>query len=153
MRATPTRGAARRIVGPTARRTLAIALADLLLRWPNDVAPYTRHMYALLGDPDARVRAAALTVLSHLLLNSMIKPKGHVVRVCLCFHDPDEQVRARPLTALVACPRARLSQCPNRFCCCSPSTSSSTSFTHPAGAALARCNWRTASRSPPPSGH
>ena len=66
---------------PTARANAAVALGDLALRWPNAVEPWTADVYGALRDPSARVRAHALLVLTHLVLNDMVKVKAHVSEV------------------------------------------------------------------------
>jgi condensin complex subunit 1 len=82
-----------RVVNADIRNNIVIALGDLLLRWPNTLEPWTGHMYAILNDPDTSVRSNTLMVLSHLVLNDMMKVKGHISRICLCLQDPEPQVR------------------------------------------------------------
>jgi condensin complex subunit 1 len=55
------------------RSNCTIALGDLAVRFPNLLEPWTEHMYARLGDPLASVRKNAVLVLSHLILNDMMK--------------------------------------------------------------------------------
>jgi condensin complex subunit 1 len=50
-------------------------------------------MYARLSDERVLVRYNALMVLTHLILNDMVKVKGHVAHVVLCLTDPEERVR------------------------------------------------------------
>lgn len=40
----------------------------------------------------AGMRKNCLMVLSHLILNDMMKVKGHIARLALCLQDPDERV-------------------------------------------------------------
>jgi hypothetical protein len=42
-------------------------------RFPNTVEPWTPKMYARLHDESVKVRSNTLTVLTHLILNDMIK--------------------------------------------------------------------------------
>jgi hypothetical protein len=51
----------------------------MAFRFPNLIDPWTSAMYAPLRDPEARVRKNTLMVLSHLILNDMIKVKGEVI--------------------------------------------------------------------------
>jgi hypothetical protein len=62
---------------PSLRATISIALGDLAFRFPNLIEPWTGQLYGRLRDLDARVRKNTLMVLTHLILNDMIK-------VCLC---------------------------------------------------------------------
>jgi hypothetical protein len=55
------------------RSNIVIALGDLAFRFPNTVEPWTSHMYDRLKDADSRVRKNTLMVLTHLILNDMIR--------------------------------------------------------------------------------
>lgn len=55
------------------RSNCTIALGDLAVRFPNLLEPWTENMYARLKDPCASVRKNAVLVLSHLILNDMMK--------------------------------------------------------------------------------
>ena len=46
-------------------------------------------MYARLRDPSTIVRSNTLTVLTHLILNDMIKVKGQISDMALCIADTD----------------------------------------------------------------
>lgn len=56
------------------------ALGDLAFRFPNALEPWTSRMYARLSDTDTGVRYNTLMVLTHLILNDMVKVKGQVGR-------------------------------------------------------------------------
>lgn len=55
------------------RSNCTIALGDLAVRFPNLLEPWTEKMYARLKDTCASVRKNAVLVLSHLILNDMMK--------------------------------------------------------------------------------
>lgn len=57
----------------TVRSNCTIALGDLAVRFPNLLEPWTEHMYARLSDTSVAVRKNAVLVLSHLILNDMMK--------------------------------------------------------------------------------
>ena len=82
------------------RSALMVALGDLAFRFPNAVEPWTEHLYGLrawgnsLHDPDSGVRQHAITVLAHLVLNDMMKVKGHIAEMARCLEDPDPRVAA-----------------------------------------------------------
>ena len=61
------------------RSNCTIALGDLAVRFPNLLEPWTEHMYARLRDPSVSVRKNAVLVLSHLILNDMMKVKGQLL--------------------------------------------------------------------------
>jgi condensin complex subunit 1 len=58
---------------PVIRANLIIASGDLSFRFPNTLEPWTPHMYGRLRDESPLVRSNTLTVLTHLILNDMIK--------------------------------------------------------------------------------
>ena len=57
----------------TVRSNCTIALGDLAVRFPNLLEPWTENMYARLQDASVSVRKNAVLVLSHLILNDMMK--------------------------------------------------------------------------------
>jgi len=77
----------------TLRANTVIALGDLAFRFPNEVEPYTPRMYACLRDSSTKVRRHTLMVLTHLILNDMVKVKGQVCEIALCLRDPDQRIR------------------------------------------------------------
>jgi condensin complex subunit 1 len=85
--------------GPTplsarVRGGLVVAAGDLAVRWPNAVEPWTAALYAPLDDPHPAVRRDATMVLSHLVLNDMVKVKGHAGRLAARLVDGDARVSA-----------------------------------------------------------
>lgn len=83
-----------RVVEPAIRSNIVIALGDLALRFPNSLEPWTEHVYRPLGDPDVTVRKTTMMVLTHLILNDMMKVKGHIAKMAACLEDEDERVSA-----------------------------------------------------------
>ena len=79
--------------GTTFRANLAVAMGDLAFRFPNSVEPYTSRIYACLRDPSARVRRHTMMVLTHLILNDMVKVKGQVCEIAMCLEDKDPRIR------------------------------------------------------------
>eukprot|EP00980_Cylindrotheca_fusiformis_P021683 scaffold8529_cov137-Cylindrotheca_fusiformis.AAC.13 len=75
------------------RANTVIALGDLAFRFPNEVEPYTPRIYACLRDSSTKVRRHTLMVLTHLILNDMVKVKGQVCEIALCLRDPDQRMR------------------------------------------------------------
>lgn len=57
----------------TVRSNCTISLGDLAVRFPNLLEPWTENMYSRLHDPSVSVRTNAVLVLSHLILNDMMK--------------------------------------------------------------------------------
>jgi condensin complex subunit 1 len=75
------------------RANIIVALGDLAFRFPNEVEPYTPKIYACLRDKSLRVRRHTLMVLTHLILNDMVKVKGQVCEIALCLQDQDSGIR------------------------------------------------------------
>lgn len=95
---------------PGVRNNLVIALGDLAFRFPNVLEPWTGHMYAPLKDGEPGIRKTAIMVLSHLILNDMMKVKGHIAKIALCLIDADQDIAkwaqvgfAQGLTRIAAC--------------------------------------------------
>lgn len=77
----------------TLRANTVIALGDLAFRFPNEVEPYTSKIYSGLSDDSMRVRLHTLMVLTHLILNDMVKVKGQVCEIALCLRDSEIRIR------------------------------------------------------------
>lgn len=77
----------------TLRANTVVALGDLAFRFPNEVEPYTPRLYACLRDQSTKVRRHTLMVLTHLVLNDMVKVKGQVCEIALCLRDKDPRIR------------------------------------------------------------
>mmetsp|Transcript_7744 Transcript_7744/g.13486 ORF Transcript_7744/g.13486 Transcript_7744/m.13486 type:complete len:1395 (-) Transcript_7744:164-4348(-) len=75
------------------RANIVIAVGDLAFRFPNEVEPYTPRIYACLKDKSTRVRRHTLMVLTHLILNDMVKVKGNVCEIALCLQDQEPRIR------------------------------------------------------------
>jgi len=84
---------------PCVRSNIMISLGDLAVRFPNVVEPFTSQIYRRLRDPDTAVRKTSLMVLTHLILNDMIKVRGEVSEIAACLED-DENERIRDLACL-----------------------------------------------------
>lgn len=77
---------------PQVRANLVIAVGDLCLRFPNLIDPWTAKIYSRIGDSCREVRRSALSVLSFLILNDMIKVKGQISDLAVCLTDKDEDI-------------------------------------------------------------
>ncbi|XP_047316811.1 condensin-1 complex subunit CAP-D2 isoform X2 [Impatiens glandulifera] len=74
------------------RSNCTIALGDLVVRFPNLLEPWTEKVYARLRDPAVSVRKNAVLVLSHLILNDMMKVKGYINEMATRLEDEDERI-------------------------------------------------------------
>ncbi|XP_046630867.1 condensin complex subunit 1-like isoform X2 [Daphnia pulicaria] len=74
------------------RSNLVIAMGDLNFRFPNLIEPWTPNLYSRLRDDSPIVKRTTLNVLSHLILNDMVKVKGQISDIALCVIDPDTRI-------------------------------------------------------------
>ncbi|XP_012064392.1 PREDICTED: condensin complex subunit 1 [Atta cephalotes] len=78
---------------PGIRSNMLIGLSDLATRFPNQVEPWSKHIYGRLRDKDINVRKTCVRMLSNLIMREMIRVKGQVSELALCVIDEDEQIR------------------------------------------------------------
>lgn len=83
---------AQNAVSESVRSNCTIALGDLAVRFPNLLDPWTENMYARLNDQALSVRKNAVLVLSHLILNDMMKVKGYISEMALHLEDEDLRI-------------------------------------------------------------
>ena len=74
------------------RSNIAVALGDLAVRHPNVMEPWEGRLYGHLRDGDIGVRRCVLMVLTHLILNDMVKVKGQLSEIALCLLDGDAKI-------------------------------------------------------------
>lgn len=75
------------------KTNLIITLADLFNRFPNLMNEHKQNMFRLLHDREVLVRQQSLMVITHLILNDMLKLKGEIVDICMLLEDEDERIR------------------------------------------------------------
>lgn len=89
----------RQAPSPILRSNCIIAVGDLAFRYPNLLEPWTEHIYAPLNDKSTNesviVRRSCVMVLSHLILNDMMKVKGYISDLAICMEDPDDVVASQ----------------------------------------------------------
>ena len=71
------------------RSTAVISLGDLVMRHPNLLEKQSGHLFSLLSDDCIQVRKKALLIISHLVLNDMLKMKGLMSNIMRCYLDPE----------------------------------------------------------------
>jgi len=75
------------------RAMIIVALGDMASRFPNLLEPWNEKMYERLADPEVCVRKNTMLVMSHLILNDMIKARGHIAHIAMCLEDEDLRIR------------------------------------------------------------
>eukprot|EP00828_Plagiopyla_frontata_P029313 TRINITY_DN3791_c0_g1_i15.p1 TRINITY_DN3791_c0_g1~~TRINITY_DN3791_c0_g1_i15.p1 ORF type:complete len:652 (-),score=84.98 TRINITY_DN3791_c0_g1_i15:83-2038(-) len=82
-----------KFVDPVIKTNILISLGDLIHRHPNIIEPYSFHLYKNLRDQNPSVRKTTLMVITHLILNDMLKLKGEISDIALLFSDPDPKIQ------------------------------------------------------------
>lgn len=76
----------------TIRSNIMIALGDLSFRFPNLIEPWNPSIYARLQDKSPNVRKTTIMVLSHLILNGVIKIKNNGGLLALAVIDKNSRI-------------------------------------------------------------
>ncbi|KAJ3479305.1 hypothetical protein NLI96_g9147 [Meripilus lineatus] len=74
------------------RSNTVIALGDVAVSFSNIIDENSNELYKGLTDKDLIVKKNTLMVLTHLILNGMIKVKGQLGEMAKCLEDPDERI-------------------------------------------------------------
>ncbi|KAJ2407321.1 condensin complex non-SMC subunit Cnd1 [Coemansia sp. RSA 2526] len=81
-----------RAKSPAIRSNVAIALGDITVCFNNLIGENVHYLYGPLHDTDPRVKKTTLMVLTHLILNGMVKVKGQLGEMAKCLEDKDPRV-------------------------------------------------------------
>ena len=76
----------------TIRSNIMIALGDLSFRFPNLIEAWNPSIYARLQDKSPHVRKTTIMVLSHLILNGVIKIKNNGGLLALAVIDENSRI-------------------------------------------------------------
>src|SRR3954452_12959886 len=77
---------------PTIRSNIIIALGDMTVCFNNIIDENINYFYKRLADPDTLVKKNTLMVLTHLILNGMIKVKGQLGEMAKCLEDEEQRI-------------------------------------------------------------
>lgn len=75
------------------KANVIVTLADMFNRFPNQMNERVRDIFELLHDKDVHVRQQALMVITHLILNDMLRLRGEIVDICMLLEDEDERIK------------------------------------------------------------
>ncbi|KAJ1731254.1 condensin complex non-SMC subunit Cnd1 [Coemansia biformis] len=81
-----------RAKSPAIRANVSIALGDIAVCFSNLIGENVQYLYGPLHDADTRVKKTTLMVLTHLILNGMVKVKGQLGEMAKCLEDKDQRV-------------------------------------------------------------
>ncbi|RPD66651.1 hypothetical protein L226DRAFT_557654 [Lentinus tigrinus ALCF2SS1-7] len=77
---------------PSIRSNIVIALGDVAVSFSSIIDESNDELYTGLSDSDMVVKKNTLMVLTHLILNGMVKVKGQMGEMAKCLEDPDERI-------------------------------------------------------------
>ena len=77
----------------TTKSNIVISLGDIAVSFNNLIDQNIAYLYKRLRDTSLVVRKNALMVLTHLILNGMIKVKGQLGEMAKCLIDSDARIR------------------------------------------------------------
>ncbi|POW12989.1 hypothetical protein PSHT_07936 [Puccinia striiformis] len=82
---------------PAVRSNIIIALGDIAVCFATIMDQHSDGLYKGLTDSDLEVKKNTLMVLTHLILNGMIKVKGQLGEIAKCVNDPEKRISDLPL--------------------------------------------------------
>lgn len=77
---------------PVIKSNIVIALGDVAVCFNNMIDENSNRLYDGLSDRDLTVKKNTLMVLTHLILNGMIKVKGQLGEMAKCLEDEDQRI-------------------------------------------------------------
>ncbi|KAI0750990.1 non-SMC mitotic condensation complex subunit 1-domain-containing protein [Daedaleopsis nitida] len=77
---------------PAIRSNIVIALGDVAVSFSSIIDESNDELYTGLRDSDMVVKKNTLMVLTHLILNGMVKVKGQMGEMAKCIQDTDERI-------------------------------------------------------------
>ncbi|ORZ04942.1 non-SMC mitotic condensation complex subunit 1-domain-containing protein [Absidia repens] len=77
---------------PTIRSNIVIALGDMAVCFNTLIDDNITFLYNRLADNDKLVKKNAVMVLTHLILNGMVKVKGQISEMAKCLEDSDQRI-------------------------------------------------------------
>ena len=77
---------------PGIRSNIVIALGDIAVSFSRIIDESNDELYKGLADEDMVVKKNTLMVLTHLILNGMVKVKGQMGEMAKCVEDEDERI-------------------------------------------------------------
>jgi len=78
---------------PIIKTNVLIGIGDLYHRYPNIIEKYLPLVYKSLSDKNNRVRKTCLMVITHLVLNDMLKVKAEISSIAVLIEDEDIRIQ------------------------------------------------------------
>lgn len=80
-------------VNPSLKLNVCVAFGDLVNRFPNVLQTQITKYFNCLKSSDMQVVRHSMIVISHLVLNDMLKLKGEIVEICLLLESADQRLK------------------------------------------------------------
>ena len=77
---------------PIIKSNIIIGLGDMAICFNSLIDQNISYVYNRLNDPDPVVKKNTLMVLTHLILNGMVKVKGQISEMAKCLQDEDTRM-------------------------------------------------------------
>ena len=77
---------------PVIRSNIIITFGDMAVSFSTLIDENVHTLYDCLSDADRKVKKTALMVLTHLILNGMVKVKGQLGKMARCLEDDNEDI-------------------------------------------------------------
>ncbi len=81
------------VIDPNLKLNVCVAFGDFINRFPNILQKQVNKFFNCLHSKSAQVARYSMTVISHLVLNDMLKLKGEVVDICLLLESEDSKLK------------------------------------------------------------
>ena len=80
-------------INPSLKLNVIAGFGDLVNRFPNVLNKYINKFFNCLHDRETQVCRYAMTVISHLVLNDMLRIKGEIVDICMLLESDDNRLK------------------------------------------------------------
>ena len=80
-------------INPSLKLNVVAGFGDLINRYPNFLSKFINKFFNCLQDKDTQVRRYSMTVISHLVLNDMLRIKGEIVDICMLLDTEDTKLK------------------------------------------------------------
>jgi condensin complex subunit 1 len=70
-----------------------MGLSDLIKRFPQVVEPFSQRLFETLESKHRNVKKVSMIIITHLILNDMLKIKGEIVDIIMKLADEDIEIR------------------------------------------------------------
>lgn len=81
------------LIDPSLKLNICAAFGDFINRFPNILQKQVSKFFSCLHSKNQQVARYSMTVISHLVLNDMLKLKGEVVDISMLLESEDQKIK------------------------------------------------------------